>query len=132
MTSCKRDAGRERGGRKTVFGSCRVHAGDDHREDGERAVRGVGARGLAIARAMLQKADLTLLDEPTNHLDVNAVEWLAGHLRSLTDTTTLVVSHDYDFTDVATDIVHFEGQAATSFAGGSLKFRENGPTWCYP
>ena len=79
---------------------------------------------LAIARAMLQKADLLLLDEPTNHLDVNAVEWLAGHLTSLPDTTTLVVSHDYDFlTDVATDIVHFEGQELTTFGGGFPGFR---------
>ena len=88
---------------------------------------------LAIARAMLQKADLLLLDEPTNHLDVNAVEWLAGHLRSLTDTTTLVVSHDYDFlTDVATDIVHFEGQTLTSFAGGFPGFREKRPNLVLP
>ena len=35
------DAGRERGGCEAVFGSRRVHAGDDHREDGERAVRGL-------------------------------------------------------------------------------------------
>jgi ATP-binding cassette subfamily F protein 2 len=88
---------------------------------------------LAIARAMLQKADLLLLDEPTNHLDVNAVEWLAGHLTSLPDTTTLVVSHDYDFlTDVATDIVHFEGQELTTFGGGFPGFRSQRPNLVLP
>jgi ABC-type multidrug transport system ATPase subunit len=88
---------------------------------------------LAIARAMLQKADLLLLDEPTNHLDVNAVEWLAGHLTSLPDTTTLVVSHDYDFlTDVATDIVHFEGQELTTFGGGFPGFRAERPNLVLP
>ena len=30
---------------------------------------------LALARAMLRKADLMLLDEPTNHLDVKNVKW---------------------------------------------------------
>ena len=83
---------------------------------------------LAIARAMLQKADLLLLDEPTNHLDVGAVEWLANHLNGLKHTTVLVVSHDYDFlTDVATDIVHFEDQALTTFGGGFPGFRKERP-----
>ena len=47
------------------------------------------------------------------------MEWLASHLCSLTNTTVLVVSHDYDFlTDVATDIVHFEDQLLSTFSGG--------------
>lgn len=88
---------------------------------------------LAIARAMLQRADLLLLDEPTNHLDVGAVEWLANHLNSLKHTTVLVVSHDYDFlTDVATDIVHFEAQQLTTFGGGFPGFRKQRPNLVLP
>ena len=39
---------------------------------------------LALARAMLMKADIMLLDEPTNHLDVKNVKWLQDYLVSLT------------------------------------------------
>ena len=88
---------------------------------------------LALARAMLQKADLLLLDEPTNHLDVGAVEWLASHLKSLRNTTVLVVSHDYDFlADVATDIVHFEDQCLTAHEGGFAGFRAEKPNLVLP
>lgn len=49
---------------------------------------------LALARAMLQNADILLLDEPTNHLDVINVKWVQGYLNSLTDVTSIIVSHD--------------------------------------
>ena len=41
--------------------------------------------------------DLLLLDEPTNHLDVEAIAWLAGHLRA--PRRALVVTHDRWFLD---------------------------------
>jgi elongation factor 3 len=47
---------------------------------------------LALARAMLFKADILLLDEPTNHLDVVNIAWLENYLNSLkhcTSSTTL-------------------------------------------
>ena len=41
--------------------------------------------------AILSNADLLLLDEPTNHLDVASVAWLAEYLKTLTDTTVVIV-----------------------------------------
>ena len=49
---------------------------------------------LAMARAMLQKADILLLDEPTNHLDVINVAWVKNYINSLKDVTAIMVSHD--------------------------------------
>ena len=47
---------------------------------------------LALARAMLFKADILLLDEPTNHLDVVNVAWLENYLTSLTTCTSSTFS----------------------------------------
>ena len=43
---------------------------------------------LALARAILFKADILLLDEPTNHLDVVNIAWLEKYLTSLTHCTS--------------------------------------------
>ena len=58
-------------------------------------------RRTALVALMLGGHDLLVLDEPTNHLDVEAVDWLAKHLRTLQDrgTAMLVVSHDRWFLD---------------------------------
>eukprot|EP00899_Mesostigma_viride_P025837 jgi/Mesvir1/6438/Mv19522-RA.2 len=54
---------------------------------------------LALARAMIQKADILLLDEPTNHLDVINVAWVQNYLNSLTNVTCIMVSHDSGLLD---------------------------------
>jgi elongation factor 3 len=51
---------------------------------------------LALARAMLQKADVLLMDEPTNHLDVRNVNWVKEYLNGLKDVTCIIVSHNAD------------------------------------
>lgn len=43
---------------------------------------------LALARAMLFKADILLLDEPTNHLDVVNIAWLENYLTALKTCTS--------------------------------------------
>ena len=61
---------------------------------------------LAMARAMLQNADILLLDEPTNHLDVINVAWVKNYINSLTNVTAIMVSHDRSFlNECCTDIL---------------------------
>ena len=71
---------------------------------------------LALARAMLQKADILLLDEPTNHLDVNNVAWLQNFLITSTNVTSIIVSHDSGFLDaVCTNILHYESRKLRTY-----------------
>jgi len=73
---------------------------------------------LALARAMLQQADILLLDEPTNHLDVINVAWVKTYLNSLTDVTSIIVSHDSGLlNDCCTHILSFDNLKLSSFKG---------------
>jgi ABC transport system ATP-binding/permease protein len=59
-------------------------------------------RRVALAALLLRTHDLLLLDEPTNHLDIDAVQWLAGYLRSHARAYVLV-THDRWFLDAVTE-----------------------------
>ena len=69
---------------------------------------------IELAKLLLQKPDLILLDEPTNHLDVEAITWLAGHLKKRWPTNSgalMVVTHDRWFLDeICKDLHYDEGQ----------------------
>ncbi|WP_137293842.1 ABC-F family ATP-binding cassette domain-containing protein [Nocardioides dongxiaopingii] len=67
----------------------------------DRAVLGLSGgerRRCALAALLIGDHELIVLDEPTNHLDVEAVAWLAGHLRRRTS-ALVVVTHDRWFLD---------------------------------
>lgn len=38
-------------------------------------------RRVSLAKLLTGDWDVIALDEPTNHLDVEAITWLAGHLK---------------------------------------------------
>ncbi|MFB4311139.1 ABC-F family ATP-binding cassette domain-containing protein [Actinomadura sp. GTD37] len=59
-------------------------------------------RRVALARLLVPESDLLMLDEPTNHLDIEAIDWLARHLRGR-KVALLVVTHDRWFLDEVTD-----------------------------
>jgi elongation factor 3 len=83
---------------------------------------------LALARAMLQKAEVLLMDEPTNHLDVINVAWVKEYLNNLKDVSVIAVSHDAGLLqDCMTDIIHFNGLKLAQYHGNLAKFVEKHP-----
>lgn len=83
---------------------------------------------LALARAILFKADILLLDEPTNHLDVLNVTWLINYLTSLTECTSIIVSHDSDFLNrTVTDILHLDRFKVKRYPGNLENFVKHVP-----
>lgn len=60
-------------------------------------------RRVALARLLIQPSDVLLLDEPTNHLDVEAVAWLAQHLKAKRNYALVVITHDRWFLDEVSD-----------------------------
>ncbi|QKG22211.1 ABC-F family ATP-binding cassette domain-containing protein [Actinomadura verrucosospora] len=59
-------------------------------------------RRIALARLLVPESDLLMLDEPTNHLDIEAIAWLARHLKGRR-VALLIVTHDRWFLDEVTD-----------------------------
>ena len=82
---------------------------------------------LALARAILFKADILLLDEPTNHLDVVNVAWITNYLKT-TNATSIIVSHDSKFlNNVCTDILHLNRFKIKRYPGNLEAFIKRVP-----
>jgi ATP-binding cassette, subfamily F, member 3 len=86
------------------------------------ALSGGQRRRLALARLLLQDADLLLLDEPTNHLDLEAIEWLEEFLR-LSRAGMLIVSHDRRFLEhTADDILELQAGSGEWYPGNYRQY----------
>lgn len=59
---------------------------------------------VAIAKALIQPADLLILDEPTNHLDNDTIVWLEKHLTTYKG-ALLLVTHDRYFLNHVTNTI---------------------------
>jgi ATP-binding cassette subfamily F protein uup len=79
-------------------------------------------RRVALARALLGRADVLALDEPTNHLDATTVEWLETRLAAWPG-ALIVVTHDRYFLDrVATRILEVDRGKVYSYDGDYAEF----------
>lgn len=79
-------------------------------------------RRVALARLLGGDHDILALDEPTNHLDVEAITWLAEHLKRRWAASAgglLVVTHDRWFLDeVCTITWEVHDRVVDAFEGG--------------
>ncbi|MDQ0300751.1 ATP-binding cassette subfamily F protein uup [Salibacterium salarium] len=60
---------------------------------------------VAIAKALIQPADILIMDEPTNHLDNESIEWLESYLASYKG-ALILVTHDRYFLNRVTNRIY--------------------------
>lgn len=88
------------------------------RETRTETLSGGERRRIALANLLLTKPELLLLDEPTNHLDVEAIAWLADHLRRRRG-AMVIITHDRWFLDeVATSTWEVADTQVHQYEGG--------------
>ncbi len=90
-----------------------------------RELSGGMARRASLAAALVAAPDVLLLDEPTNHLDIEAIGWLAEHLKAWPTgrRAIVVVTHDRWFLDEVTDRTWEVGRGAVEqYEGGYASY----------
>lgn len=79
-------------------------------------------RRVALATLLAQDFDVLMLDEPTNHLDIEAITWLAAHLKNRWSPNAgglITVTHDRWFLDeVANATWEVHDRIVEPFEGG--------------
>lgn len=79
---------------------------------------------VALAKVLIEPADLLLLDEPTNHLDVQSITWLQDYLAN-ESAAAIFVTHDRYFLDaVSTHIYELANQQLYAHTGNYGQFLE--------
>jgi ATP-binding cassette, subfamily F, member 3 len=107
---------------RTLLGRFCFTGDDAHKPIG--VLSGGEKARLAIARLLLQPANLLLLDEPTNHLDLDSREELERALRQFQG-TVVMASHDRYFMDrVATKVGEVGGGRMQVYLGAYSSYRD--------
>ena len=80
---------------------------------------------VALAKVLIEPADLLLLDEPTNHLDKESTDWLQDMLQKV-EGSIIFVTHDRYFLDtVATHIYELADKTLYTHTGNYADYLES-------
>ena len=79
---------------------------------------------VALAKVLIEPADLYLLDEPTNHLDVESTEWLQEMVTRLKGAVIFITHDRYFLDEIATHIYELADQTLYRHIGNYGDFLE--------
>lgn len=79
---------------------------------------------VALAKVLIEPADLYLLDEPTNHLDVESTEWLQDMVSRLTGAVIFITHDRYFLDEISTHIYELADQTLYRHTGNYGEFLE--------
>lgn len=79
---------------------------------------------VAIAKALIQPADILILDEPTNHLDNETIEWLEGFLAQYRGSIVLITHDRYFLNRVTNQIFELDQGQLYTYSGNYEVFLE--------
>lgn len=79
---------------------------------------------VALAKVLIEPADLYLLDEPTNHLDVESTEWLQEMVMRLKGAVIFITHDRYFLDEMATHIYELADQTLYRHIGNYGDFLE--------
>lgn len=79
---------------------------------------------VALAKVLIEPADLYLLDEPTNHLDVESTEWLQEMVSRLKGAVIFITHDRYFLDEMATHIYELADQTLYRHTGNYADFLE--------
>ncbi|TSI06716.1 ABC-F family ATP-binding cassette domain-containing protein [Lysinibacillus sp. BW-2-10] len=80
---------------------------------------------VALAKVLIEPADLYLLDEPTNHLDVQSTEWLQEMVLRLKGAVIFITHDRYFLDELSTHIYELANQTLYRHTGNYADYLES-------
>ncbi|RHW37638.1 ABC transporter ATP-binding protein [Lysinibacillus yapensis] len=98
--------------------------GIDQYDQQVKNLSGGQQKRVALAKVLIEPADLYLLDEPTNHLDVQSTEWLQEMVMRLKGAVIFITHDRYFLDELSTHIYELANQTLYRHTGNYADYLE--------